>query len=68
MKRRNASFGCRKIVEQIPSAFGTDLNEDVVRRILSGHYRPGPRPNGGPSWPVAIGPSTDLIRHNSRIS
>ena len=40
MKRRNPYFGCRKIAEQIFSAFGIDLNKDVVRRILSGHYRP----------------------------
>jgi putative transposase len=55
MKRRNPYFGCRKIAEQISSAFGIDLNKDVVRRILIGHYRSGPRPNGGPSWLAAIG-------------
>ena len=34
MKRRNPYFGCRKIAEQISSAFGIELNKDVVRRIL----------------------------------
>ena len=61
MKRRNPYFGCRKIAEQIFSAFGIDLNKDVVRRILSGHYRPGPRSNGGPSWLAAIGHTRDRL-------
>ncbi len=61
MKQRNLYFGCQKIAEQISSAFGIDLNKDVVRRILSGHYRPGPRPNGGPSWLAAIGHSGDRL-------
>jgi putative transposase len=61
MKRRNPYFGCRKIAEQISSAFGIDLNKDVVRRILIGRYRPGPRPNGGPSWLAAIGHATDRL-------
>jgi putative transposase len=60
MKRRNPYFGCRKIAEQISSAFGIELNKDVVSRILVRHYRPGPRQNGGPSWLAAIGHATDL--------
>jgi len=35
MKRRNPYFGCRKIAEQISSAFGVELDKDVVRRICS---------------------------------
>ena len=31
MKRRNPRLGCRKIAEQISSAFGLELNKDVVR-------------------------------------
>jgi putative transposase len=61
MKRRNRYFGCRKIAEQISSAFGIGLNKDVVRRILIGHYRPGPGPHRGPSWLVAIGHTTDRL-------
>jgi len=34
MKRRNPRFGCRKIAEQISSAFGIEINKDVVRRIF----------------------------------
>ena len=37
MKRRNPYFGCRKIAEQLSSAFGLELNKDVVRRILLRH-------------------------------
>ena len=40
MKRRNPRFGCRKIAEQISSAFGIEINKDIVRRILIQHYRP----------------------------
>jgi transposase InsO family protein len=61
MKRRNPYFGCRKVAEQISSAFGIELNKDVVRRILIGHYRPGPGPNRGPSWLAAIGYAKDCL-------
>jgi putative transposase len=60
MKRRNPYFGCRKIAEQISSAFGIDLNKDVVRRILLRHYRPGPH-NGGPSWLATIAHAKDHL-------
>ena len=60
MKRRNPRFGCRKIAEQISSAFGIEINKDIVRRILIQHYRPLP---GGddPSWLTAIGHATDSL-------
>src|SRR5215469_4473507 len=38
MKRRNPYFGCRKIAEQIASAFGIDINKDVARRILTQYF------------------------------
>jgi transposase InsO family protein len=59
MKRRNPRFGCRKIAEQISSAFGIDINKDVVRRILVQHYRPPP--GGGPSWLTVIGHAKDSL-------
>jgi len=34
MKLRNPHLDCRKIAEQIASAFCIDINKDVVRRIL----------------------------------
>jgi transposase InsO family protein len=60
MKRRNPYFGCRKIAEQIASAFGIELNKDVVRRLLLRHYRPKPE-GGGPSWLAAIGHTRDRL-------
>ena len=60
MKRRNPYLGCRKIAEQLSSAFGIALNKDVVRRILAGHYPPGPD-GGGPSWLAAIGSAKDCL-------
>ena len=54
MKRRNPRFGCRKIAEQISSAFGIEINKDVVRRILIRYYRPVPG-GDGPSWLTVIG-------------
>ena len=60
MKRRNPYFGCRKIAEQLSSAFGIELNKDVVRRILLRPYRPilG---GGGFSWLAALGHATDRL-------
>ena len=60
MKRRNPRFGCRKIAEQISSAFSIEINKDIVRRILIQHYRPLP---GGddPSWLTVIGHATDSL-------
>ena len=60
MKRRNPCFGCRKIAEQISSAFAIELDKDVVRRILSRYYRLGPY-RGGPSWLAAVGHATDRL-------
>ena len=60
MKRRNPRFGCRKIAEQISSAFGIEINKDVVRRILIQHYRPLPGGDGA-SWLTAIGHATDSL-------
>ena len=60
MKRRNPYFGCRKIAEQIASAFGIEINKDVVRRILIRYYRPAPS-GDGPSWLAAIGHAKDSL-------
>jgi putative transposase len=58
MKRRNPYFGFRKVAEQISSAFGIDLNKDVLRRILLRHYPPAPD-GGSPSWLADIGHAKD---------
>ena len=60
MKRRNPRMGCRKIAEQISSAFGLDINKDVVRRILIQDYRPAPG-GDGPSWLSVIGQARDSL-------
>ena len=60
MKRRNPRFGCRKIAEQISMAFGSELNKDVVRRILVRFYRPVSG-DDGPSWLTVIGHAKDSL-------
>jgi putative transposase len=60
MKRRNPRWGCRKIAEQISSAFGLEINKDVVRRILIQSYRPAPG-GAGPSWLSVIGQARDSL-------
>ena len=60
MKRRNPRMGCRKIAEQISSAFGLEINKDVVRRILIQNYRPAPG-GDGPSWLSVIGQARDSL-------
>jgi putative transposase len=60
MKQRNPRFGCRKIAEQISSAFGVALNKDVVRRILVRYYRPVSG-GDGPSWLTIIGHAKDSL-------
>ena len=50
MKRRNPNWGCPRIAQQIALAFAVEIDKDIVRRILSVHYRPE---SGGPSWLTA---------------
>ena len=40
MKRRNGTWGCKRIAQQIALAFGIDIDKDVVRRILAIHFHP----------------------------
>jgi putative transposase len=58
MKRRNPNWGCPRIAEQITLAFGVEIDKDVVRRILSVHYRPD---LGGPSWLTFLGHMKDSL-------
>ena len=60
MKRRNPRFGCRKIAEQLSSAFDIQINKDAVRRILIRGYRPVPS-GDGPSWLSVIGHAKDSL-------
>jgi putative transposase len=54
MKKRNPTWGCPQIADQINLAFGTSINKDVVRRILALHCRPAPSADG-PLWLTFLG-------------
>jgi transposase InsO family protein len=60
MKRRNRTWGCKRIAQQIALAFGVEVDKDVVRRILGTHFRPEPG-SGGPSWLSLIGHAKDSL-------
>ena len=60
MKRRNPSWGCPRIAQQIALAFGVEIDKDVVRRILSAHYRPA-SDSAGPSWLTFLGHMKDSL-------
>ena len=60
MKQRNRTWGCPHIAQQIALAFGVKIDKDVVRRILSVHYRPDPN-SDGPSWLTFLGYSKDSL-------
>ena len=60
MKRRNLNWGCPRIAQQIALAFGIEIDKDVVRRILSLHYRPGSDLDG-PSWLTFLGHMKDSL-------
>lgn len=58
LKRRNPCFGWGRIVLIIGRTFGVELDKDVVRRVLSKHYRPSPGGRGS-SWLTFIGHAKD---------
>ena len=60
MKRRNPSWGCSRIAQQIWLVFGVEIDKDVVRRILIVHYRPESG-SGGPSWLTFLGHARDSL-------
>ena len=60
MKKRNPTWGCPQIADQINLVFGTTINKDVVRRILALHYRPEPGADG-PSWLSFLGHTKDSL-------
>jgi putative transposase len=60
MKRRNPSWGCPRIAQQIALAFGIPINKDVVRRILAVRYRPTPD-SSEPSWLTVLGQTKDSL-------
>src|SRR5438445_5154535 len=60
MKRRNRTWGCKRIAQQIALAFGADIDKAVVRRIVGIHFRPEAG-SGGPSWLSFIGHAKDSL-------
>ncbi len=60
MKRRNRTWGCKRIAQQIALAFGVEIDKDVVRRILGNTFPSGSR-SGGPSWLSFIGHAKDSL-------
>jgi putative transposase len=60
MKRRNPTWGCPRIAQQITLAFGVAITKDVVRRILAVWYRPEPG-SAGPSWLTVLGHTKDSL-------
>jgi transposase InsO family protein len=60
MKRRNRTWGCKRIAQQIALAFGVDIDKDVVRRILRTYFHPEAG-SGGPSWLSFIGHAKDSL-------
>src|SRR3984893_15473049 len=50
--------GCPRIAQQIALAFAVEIDKDVVRRILSVHYRPA---SGDPSWLTFLGHTKDSL-------
>src|SRR6516164_6839015 len=60
IKKRNPTWGCPQIADQINLVFGTSINKDVVRRILALHYQPAPNTDG-PSWLTFLGHTKDSL-------
>jgi putative transposase len=60
IKRRNPTWGCPRIAEQIALAFAVEIDKDVVRRILSTHYGPDSDAQG-PSWLTFLGHFKDSL-------
>jgi len=59
-KRRNPTWGCPRIAQQIALAFSLSLDKDVVRRVLASHYRPD-SDSCGPSWLTFLGHMKDSL-------
>ena len=58
MKRRNRTWGCKRIAKQIGLAFGLDIDKDVVRRILGIHSGRKRVPEVRRGFPLLVMPKT----------
>jgi transposase InsO family protein len=54
MKRRNPSFGYQRIAQQLSLVLDTEVDKDLVRRVLARHFHPNPG-NRNSSWLTFIG-------------
>jgi hypothetical protein len=54
MKRRNCTWSCKRIAQQIALAFGVDIDKDVVRRILAIHFQPKENPAVRHGFPLSV--------------
>jgi hypothetical protein len=54
MKRRNPSWGCPRIAQQMSLGFGISIDKDVVRRILAARYQQTPDSAGRPGSPSLV--------------
>ncbi len=59
-KRRNPSWGCRRIAQQLCLVFDLEIDKDVVRRVLAKHFRSDPGAYG-PSWLTVLGHAKDSL-------
>jgi len=60
MKRRNPTWGCQRIAQQIALAFAVDIDKDVLRRMLGIYLRPEAG-SGAPSWLSFIAHTKDSL-------
>jgi hypothetical protein len=60
MKTRNPGYGYPRIAQQINFVFGTDIDKNIVRRVLAKYYRPTLGGNG-PSWLIFLGSMKDSL-------
>jgi transposase InsO family protein len=61
MKTRNPKFGYFRIAQQISHVFGIEIDKDVVRRVLSQHYRPNDTDANGSSWLSFLAQTKDSL-------
>lgn len=62
IKRANPRYGCRQIADLINNSFGTNIDKDLVRRVLNKHYFGSTQhPSGGPSWLTLLSQCKDSL-------
>ena len=60
MKQLNPRYGLPRIAQQLNKAFGTDIDKEILRRVLEKYYQPCPNPNG-PPWLTFLGQTKDSL-------